>query len=111
MSVDDFPSEDEFKKILMSDPAGANLLLGQIIGEVEDPRLRGFAQAMLVLITTSKALTQIVSIDTDDEELQKRLATLSLHLDAELSRILANWMKLTGFSDRYAAFMDQGVDL
>lgn len=111
MSVDDFPSEDEFKKILMSDPAGANLLLGQIIGEVEDPRLRGFAQAMLVLITTSKALTQIVSIDTDDEELQKRLATLSLHLDAELSRILANWMKLTGFSDRYAAFMDQSVDL
>ena len=111
MMADDFPSQDEFKKILMADPAGANLLLGQIIGEVEDPRLRGFAQAMLVLITTSKALTQIVGIDTDDEELRQRLATLSLHLDGELSRILVDWMKLTGFTERYAAFMDEGVDL
>jgi hypothetical protein len=111
MSVDDFPSEDEFKKILTADPAGANLLLGQLIGEVEDPRLRGFAQAMLVMINTSKVLADIVRIDTDDAELQQRLATLSLHVDGELARILANWMKLTGFSDRYAAFMDEGVDL
>ncbi len=111
MSVDDFPSQDEFKKILMSDPAGANLLLAQIIGEVGDPRLRGFAQAMLVLITTSKSLTQIVGIDADDEEFRQRLAGLSLHLDGELSRILVDWMELTGFGDEYAAFMDKGVDL
>ena len=64
-----------------------------------------------MLITTSKALTEIIHKCSDNEEVQQRLATVSLYLDGELSRILVDWMELTGFTERYAAFMDEGGDI
>ena len=60
MPIDDYPTPNEFGDLLRKSPDDATALMTELIGEVADPKLRGFAQAMLAMILTSKELTKIV---------------------------------------------------